>query len=315
MNVSVVVPVFNSEASLCQLVDELRAALPSISAEYEIILVNDGSLDPSWQIVQELANHDSRIRGINLERNFGQHNAILCGVRAAKHPFCVTLDDDLQHPPSEIPKLLFKLADGFDLVYGSSSQRTQTQWRKVCSVVVKSTLYRVFGIAVYQYQTPFRAFRTQLRDHFSEYRSSIVNIDGLLSRTTSCFTSVPVQARARLNGKSTYSFAGLVRHTNNTVIAATSMPLNVVTRCCMISAVFMAGVLICFCCGINAHPQMQQFLAITVSLTSIAALLSISITSGYLSKIYAGMINPQYLVRDDTHDESRAKKKFVEFSR
>src|SRR4051812_12818029 len=104
--ISIVVPVFNSEASLALLVERLLRVLPSIAPEFEIILVNDGSRDRSWDVASALAAAHQSVRGINLLRNFGQHNALLCGIRAARFGTTVTMDDDLQHPPEEITALI-----------------------------------------------------------------------------------------------------------------------------------------------------------------------------------------------------------------
>jgi undecaprenyl-phosphate 4-deoxy-4-formamido-L-arabinose transferase len=103
MSVSVVVPVYNSEATLRALAEQLDAELRGQVSAMELILVNDGSRDDSWQVVLELAQRHPWVRGINLKRNYGQHNALLCGIRAAKYDIVVTMDDDLQHPPEEVP--------------------------------------------------------------------------------------------------------------------------------------------------------------------------------------------------------------------
>jgi glycosyltransferase involved in cell wall biosynthesis len=119
---SVVVPVYKSEAILPDLVQRLSQALPSLAEEYELILVNDCSPDRSWDVICDLARQYSWIRPINLMRNYGQHNALLCGIRAARYDVIVTMDDDLQHPPEEIPKLREVLAGGYDVVYGTPEQ-------------------------------------------------------------------------------------------------------------------------------------------------------------------------------------------------
>jgi glycosyltransferase involved in cell wall biosynthesis len=103
---SVVVPVYNSEGTLVDLVSRLHVVLPSITNAFEIILVTDGSSDSSWQVISELISKFPSVRGLNLMRNYGQHNALLAGIRMANHELVVTLDDDLQNPPEEIPKLV-----------------------------------------------------------------------------------------------------------------------------------------------------------------------------------------------------------------
>src|SRR5438552_2813587 len=109
-NLSVVVPVYNSEGSLLELVERLISVLGGSAQAMEIILVNDGSRDRSWEVLTRLAATHPEVRGINLMRNYGQHNALLAGIRAARGEIIVTIDDDLQNPPEEVPRLLAKLA-------------------------------------------------------------------------------------------------------------------------------------------------------------------------------------------------------------
>src|SRR5579871_5967812 len=117
--VSVVVPVYNSEGSLPLLIERLSSVLePGVSLG-ELILVNDGSVDGSWKTIQQFAAKYPWVHGYNLMRNCGQHNALLCGIRAALYPLIVTVDDDLQTPPEEIPRMLLKLEEGYDVVYGT----------------------------------------------------------------------------------------------------------------------------------------------------------------------------------------------------
>ena len=108
-SISVVTPVYNGEGSVAELCQRLGDVLPRIAVQHEIILVNDGSRDRSWGVISELSSRSQAVRGINLMRNYGQHNALLCGVRAARYELVVTIDDDLQHPPEEIPRLLARL--------------------------------------------------------------------------------------------------------------------------------------------------------------------------------------------------------------
>ena len=121
---SVVIPVYNSAEILPALLEQLAHVLPSLADHYEVILVNDGSSDLSWETIQQLATYAPWVHGINLMRNFGQHNALLCGIRAAEYARIVTMDDDLQHPPAEIAKLLSKLDQGYDVVYENPGTRT-----------------------------------------------------------------------------------------------------------------------------------------------------------------------------------------------
>ncbi len=169
MEVSVVVPVYNSEGGLAALVERLERVLSMGFSKYELILVNDGSRDRSWEAIEHLSSRSSWIIGINLMKNYGQHNALLCGIRQARYPIIVTIDDDLQHPPEEILKLLAKLEEGYDVVYGKPEREQHGLLRDLASLVTKFTLQNAMGAATAQSISAFRAFRTDLRSAFGNY--------------------------------------------------------------------------------------------------------------------------------------------------
>ena len=146
-SLSVVVPVYNSEATLPLLVKRLHPVLTALTAEYELVLVNDGSRDKSWEVVQQLAGEHAWVRGINLMRNYGQHNALLCGIRSVRHAITVTMDDDLQHPPEEIPQMIEELERGFDVVYGAPEGQQHGLLRNLASELTKLALKKSMGAA------------------------------------------------------------------------------------------------------------------------------------------------------------------------
>src|SRR5512138_1331095 len=118
-SISVVVPVYNGALSLPELTSQLAEELPKLAGQYELIFVEDDGRDNSWDVIKGLVQQYSWIRGFKHMRNYGQHNALLCGIRAARYEIIVTMDDDLQHPPAEIATLLDKLTQGYDVVYGT----------------------------------------------------------------------------------------------------------------------------------------------------------------------------------------------------
>jgi glycosyltransferase involved in cell wall biosynthesis len=128
--VSVVVPVFESAARLPELVARIESALRAAGRPFELVLVNDASRDGSWDVVLALARDRPWLRAVDLARNVGQHGAVLCGTRLARGELVVTLDDDLQHPPEEIPRLLARLESGYDLVYGTPRETRQGPARR-----------------------------------------------------------------------------------------------------------------------------------------------------------------------------------------
>jgi len=151
-----------------------------LAMQHEIILVNDGSRDRSWEVISELSSHSPTVRGLSLMRNYGQHNALLCGIRAANYELIVTMDDDLQHSPEEIPRLLARLDEGFDVVYGTPENEQNGLMRAIASRITRLALRSAVGADVAKNVSAFRIFRTQLREAFAGYQTPFVSIDVLL---------------------------------------------------------------------------------------------------------------------------------------
>ena len=162
MNCSVVIPVYRSEQTLDPLIERLGQVLPKLADSFEVVLVNDGSPDNSWAAIERLSMQYSWVHGVNLMRNYGQENAVLCGIRAAHYEIIVTMDDDLQHPPEEIPLLLAKLNEGFDVAYGTPKKLPHSWWRNAFSVITKYAVSYVMGFKTVREISSFRAFRTFL---------------------------------------------------------------------------------------------------------------------------------------------------------
>jgi len=211
MNYSVVIPVYNGQATLPELVERLDKVLSRLSDTYEVILVNDDSPDQSWEMISALSKKNSHVRGIDLMRNYGQHNATLCGVRLARYEIVVTMDDDLQHPPEQLPLLLEKLAEGYDVVYGVPKKLPHSWWRNLGSSLTKLIIASAIGNKKMRYVSAFRAFRTDLRQAFGGFDSPDVMIDVLLSWGTTRLASVQVEEQPRSIGKSNYTFGRLLR--------------------------------------------------------------------------------------------------------
>ena len=187
MNISVVIPVYNGQETITPLVERLGKVLPGISDSFEVILVCDGSPDNSWSVIEALVARYPWVRGIQLMRNYGQHNALLCGVRAARYDVTVTLDDDLQNPPEEIPILLKKLEEGYDVVFGVPKKMTQTWWRNIASVLSKRVVSFVMGTQAINDITSYRIFRTHIRQAFEFYQGPDLLLDVLLTWGTDSF--------------------------------------------------------------------------------------------------------------------------------
>lgn len=300
-SVSVVLPVHNSASILPRLVERLEPVLRGLGAPYELILVNDGSRDASWSVVEEQARRHSWIRGIDLMRNYGQHNALLCGIRAARHAIVVTIDDDLQHPPEEIPALLAELARGNDVVYGAPAEEQHGFLRDVASRVTKIALSQAMGAPIARNVSAFRALRTPLRDAFAGYDGYYVSIDVLLTWGTTRFAAIPVRHAPRLEGVSNYTVRKLVNHAMNMMTGFSTFPLQIASLVGFGFTLFgfavLAWVLGRWVLQGSVVPGFP-FLASVIAIFSGAQLFALGIIGEYLARVHFRTMNrPPYSVR------------------
>jgi undecaprenyl-phosphate 4-deoxy-4-formamido-L-arabinose transferase len=301
-SISVVIPVYNSSEMLPELVSELHAKLPTLAGEYEIILVNDGSRDSSWQAISNLATAHESVRGINMMRNYGQHNALLCGIRAARFPLTITMDDDFQHPPEEIPKLLAELKAGYEVVYGFPERQEHGFLRNIASQMTKIALQKSMGADTARNISAFRAFHTRIRDSFSDYRSPFVSIDVLLTWGASRFRAITVRHEERKSGVSNYTFMKLLTHAFNMMTGFSVLPLQAASFLGFACALFgllillyVIGRYIILGYSVPGFP----FLASIIAIFSGAQLLALGIIGEYLARMHFRMMErPTYTVME-----------------
>jgi glycosyltransferase involved in cell wall biosynthesis len=213
LDVSAVVPVFNSAASLDELYERIAMAMDSAEGidSWELILVNDGSSDESWDRVVALSGEHPAVRGLDLTRNWGQHSALLAGVHAARNEVIVTLDDDLQNPPEEIPRLLDALAPEVDLVYGVPAVSAHPTHRRLGGATLRAILRVVSGRREALLGSGFRAFRSELAERLPEDAGENFVLDSALRSETDQVGSVAVRHEPRRNGQSNYTLWMLIR--------------------------------------------------------------------------------------------------------
>jgi len=304
--ISVVVPVYNGEGTLAELIERLERVLRDISTRFEVVLVNDGSRDRSWDVICKLADQNDWVRGINLMRNYGQHNALLCGINATVYDTIVTMDDDLQHPPEEIPKLLDRLTEGYDVVYGPPEKEQHGFWRDVASRVTKLSLQTVMGAETARNVSAFRAFSAQVCHGFANYRSPFVSIDVLLTWGTTRFAFVPVRHDLRQGGVSNYTFSKLLVHALNMVTGFSVFPLQVASFVGFALTLFGFGLLVyivgSYLIQGSSVPGFT-FLASIICVFSGAQLFALGILGEYLARMHFRMMDrPPYVVRSKTFE-------------
>ncbi len=302
--ISIVVPVYNSEETLIELSTRLNKVLDIVASNYEIILVNDGSKDSSGLIIDELSKKFDWIRPIHLMRNYGQHNALLCGINNANYEYIVTLDDDLQNPPEEIPKMLNEIAKGYDVVYGTPENEKHGILRDFASVITKASLKLAMGAKSAKNVSTYRILRKNLSKSFNHFSGSFICIDVLLTWGTTNFSAVAVKHDHRKVGKSNYSFSKLVVHALNMVTGFSVIPLKIASMCGFLFSILGFCILTFVVIKyffVGTPVQGFPFLASIISIFSGVQLLSVGIIGEYLARMHFRLVEkPVYVIKKNS---------------
>lgn len=305
-SVSVVVPCYRSAQTLPELARELVVALDELVnartvSAWETVLVIDGSPDNVAEVASTIADSDTHFRVVELRRNFGQHNALVAGIRSARHEVIITMDDDLQHRADQIGLLLAALNDETDLVYGVPETEEHGTFRSAASRFIKWSL-ALAGVPNAGLVGAFRAFRTELRDGFATIGDPQVNLDVVLSWVTSGVRAQRVRMDRRVHGRSSYSIRGLIRHAMNMITGYGTIPLRLATYlgllCGLLGVALLAAVLVQFFIGATTIPGFTTTVAV-ISLFAAAQMISIGIIGEYLGRQhFRSMQRPMYVVRE-----------------
>jgi undecaprenyl-phosphate 4-deoxy-4-formamido-L-arabinose transferase len=227
--ISVVIPVYNEEDNLRELGDRLIRTLTGLGRPFEIIFVDDGSTDRSWQLLTELnGQYPQNIRALQFHRNFGQHQAIFAGFQAARGQVMVTLDADLQNPPEEIPRLVAKLEEGYDTVGGWRENRQDSLFRRLPSQLVNYVMSRVTGVKLRDYGCMLRAYRRGVVDSINQCQESSSFIPALANLFSRRVAEIPVGHAERERGASKYSLIKLLRLNFDLMTGFSNLPIHLV---------------------------------------------------------------------------------------
>lgn len=229
MDLSVVIPVFNEEANLEVLHMRLTTVLEGLGRSSEIVLVDDGSRDRSAELMRELAGRDPRLVVVELARNYGQHAAVLAGFEHARGAVVVTLDADLQNPPEEIPKLLEKIDEGYDVVGGWRARRQDSILRTLPSRLVNRFTSRVTGCDLRDYGCMLRAYRSTIVERMLKHREISTFIPALATVVGGRIVEIPVEHSARHAGESQYDLWRLIRLNYDLVTGFSVLPLELLS--------------------------------------------------------------------------------------
>jgi len=299
MELSVIIPVFNSEKSIKKLVLELINTLKDI--DFEVILVNDGSKDQSEKIGEGLAEEFKQVTFISLRRNFGEHNAVMCGLNYSSGLYSVIVDDDFQNPPEEIIKLLGEIRKGYDVVYSKYKIKKHGFFRNLGSKFNDFVANHLLEKPRHLYLSSFKIIHRDVVQEIIKYKGPFPYIDGLVLRTTDNITSIYVDHSDRMEGRSNYNLKKLVLLYLNMFVNFSIIPLRIFTLSGVI--VFLIGVILSvfFIVRRLLHPEFPAgwtSVALVVVTLSAFQIIFLGLIGEYLGKQYLDQNNtPQWTIK------------------
>lgn len=226
---SLVIPVYNEQSHLAELINRCCKTCLKIGEPFEIVLVDDGSKDNSRNIIREACQQYEEIRGVFLNRNYGQHNAIMAGFSRVTGEVVVTLDADLQNPPEEIPKLITKIREGYDVVGSVRQARQDSLFRRIASRLVNWAAQKATGVLMHDYGCMLRAYRRSIVDTMLQCHERSTFIPILANMFAARVTEIPVKHAAREDKCSKYNFLKLINLQFDLLTAMTTFPLRLLS--------------------------------------------------------------------------------------
>jgi glycosyltransferase involved in cell wall biosynthesis len=299
---SVVVPVYNSERSLEELYRRIEATFAAMGRSFEVVFVDDGSRDGSMEVLRSLhARNPGRVRALSLYRNQGQQAALMCGFQYCAGDFVVTIDDDLQHSPEDIPALYARLQEGYDAVFGSYPRKNGFL-KNIGSRTVRRLVHRIFDPPQGLEMSAFRLIRRDVVEHVKAYRTSFPYLSGMILSTTHRVANAEVHHDERRYGRSGYTLPKLIKLAFNLLVNYSALPLKAIGWLGMgVSLVaFVAGaVFIIRQMLVGRAPEGWTSLAVLVSFFSGALFAMMFVMAEYLSRLLTEVSNrPPHAVRE-----------------
>jgi undecaprenyl-phosphate 4-deoxy-4-formamido-L-arabinose transferase len=229
IDLSVIVPILNEAPTLEELADRLVGTLHRIGKSYEVIFVDDGSTDDSAKLLKGLYKLHPMIKVMRFNRNYGQHMAILAGLERAHEEIVVTLDGDLQNPPEEIPRLLEKIQEGYDVVCGQRIVRQDPLLRRLLSSLASMLASRLVGVTMGDYGSMLRAYRRRVVDQILRCQDRSMYIPALANTFAGSIAEIPVEHRRRAEGASRYNLLGLLRLMADLATGLSLLPIRLIS--------------------------------------------------------------------------------------
>lgn len=306
--VSFVIPCYRSAATICGVVEEIENAMAGLKQyEYEIVLVNDCSPDDTFEVIRKLCSEKAYIKGIDFAKNFGQHAALMAGLRQAAGDYAVCMDDDGQTPADEVDKLLLKLEEGYDAVYASYAHKRHSLFRNLGSRVNELMTRIMLGKPKELYVSSYFAVKRYIVEDMIRYENSYPYVIGLVLRATRNIANVPVNHRERQVGRSGYTFKKLLNLWMNGFTAFSILPLRIATTIGVLCACggFGYGIYTIVKKFINPNVPMG-FSSLMAALVFIGGMLMVmlGLIGEYIGRIYISLNNsPQYVIKERINAE------------
>ena len=300
MKLSICIPVYNGADTICPLMENLDSTFSKI--EKEVVLVNDGSRDNSAEVCKDLCKKYDYVKFINLRRNFGEHNAVMCALNYCTGDYAVIIDDDLQNPPEEIFKLLNEIEKGYDVVYSKYHVKKHNWFRNFGSKVNDVFATWLIGKPKNLYLCSFKIINRAMIEELKKYKGPFPYIDGLLLRTTNNVSSVFVEHKARTQGKSNYTLGKLLNLWLSMFINFSIKPMRFITITGLTISLISVVMTLFFIVEKFINPQtVPGWTTIIVLLLFFGGLQStfLGIIGEYIGKNYLDQNNtPQWVVKE-----------------
>lgn len=288
--ISIVIPCFNEEDNLETLVNRVSAICTStVSDSYEIVLVNDGSRDRSWQIISNLADSSSHVVGVNLARNYGHQLALSAGLQICRGDIVMVMDADLQDPPELLPDFLDKMAEGYDVVYGQRLSRAgETLFKRASASLFYRVLQRMVDVDIPRDTGDFRVMSRRVVDHLNAMPERYRFVRGMISWVGFNQTALPYERNARVAGQSNYPLTKMISFALDAVTSFSTLPLRFAAHLGLVAGgmglLMLAWVFISYLTG-NALTGWTSIAGLVLILGSLQ-LLMLGIFGEYLGRMY-----------------------------
>jgi dolichol-phosphate mannosyltransferase len=303
VHISIVSPVYGAEGMVSTLVSRIRGTLEAMDVTYEIILVEDGSPDNSWsEIVRQCEDHQEVV-GVQLSRNFGQHGAITAGLNLVRGRWVVVMDCDLQDRPEEIPRLLAKAMEGYDVVLASRVSRQDSVLKKASSAVFYRTLAYLTGAAQDETVANFGIYSRQTIDEVISMRESVRYFPTMIQWVGFKQCRIEVEHASRAEGKSSYSLSRLLNLAMDIMLAYSDKPLRLTVKLGVIVALFGFAVAIWTFVSwrmghLSRNPLGYASLFFSIWMLSGFILITLGVVGLYVGKTFEGVkARPKYIIR------------------